>query len=843
MTAGSGRWSNGIGVAGLARLLTRPYVLRHPFPTFCIAAGVTLAVAGYAAMHLADHAIRESFRAATDQLAGSAHLQITAGDAGVPEEILATAEQSPCVAAAAALMLRVVRTGSQSENTIALIGVDLLVEPQFREHHLAGRPAFDDALVFLAQPDSVMLTREFAARNGLPIGSQIEVWTGEQRRALRVRGLFDGDGVARAYDGNAGLMDVYAAQHVFGRRGFFDRIDIRVADGEDVERCRTTLQAAAGSYVTVDTPASRGRSVEMFSNTYLLLVRSTGLIGALIAMFLVGQAAAVSVAEREKSIAIVLGLGADERAVQRLVMIEQAALGFAGSTAGILLGAVAARMLSPVLLQLLHQSGRGAPDLSYPMPQWPWIAGTIAAAMLLCALAAIGPARRAAQVPPIQLAEAARYSGVVEPRRTWRTLAAAACFPAAILWQYLDPRLEIVGIALPLAAAGLCATGLLLAKPAMKISGRLFARVWPLEGSLLSGGWERGVRRARAALLGIAATTAALMAISGATAAYARGLGNWIQELVSADFIVHSGHHIARNGDLLPIALRGRLESLKDVSNAIPVRRFFGRAAGVRAKLIATDLAASGKPPDRAVISRNLANRRGLRSGDSIEIDSPGGPFTLLIGEVIDDYASEAGSVYFDWALYRTRFQTEAVELYSVHARPGFGREALRSGISQQIGDAPALVLDGRELRAQFTGVVGRWRALSAVQAGVALGLSLIAAAGFLAVSLRSRRRDFGILDVLGSTPAQVIRSIAAEALVIAAAGLLAGVVLGVLLHGYLLFTLRNSVNGYELPWVIDFRTMAALVVVLPIGALAAAAPAAAGLLRANLAMELSSDG
>ena len=50
-----------------------------------------------------------------------------------------------------------------------------------------------------------------------------------------MRGVLKGGGLSSAFGGNIAVMDIYAAQHVFGRGPKFDRIDIALTEGVALE--------------------------------------------------------------------------------------------------------------------------------------------------------------------------------------------------------------------------------------------------------------------------------------------------------------------------------------------------------------------------------------------------------------------------------------------------------------------------------------------------------------------------------------------------------------------------------------------------------------------------------
>src|SRR5437870_87671 len=120
----------------------------------------------------------------------------------------------------------------------------------------------DDPLVFLAQPDSLMITKEFAERNKFAVNSRIPLLTIEGERQFTIRGIMSSAGMTRAFGGNLAVMDIYAAQQVLGRGRRFDRIDIRAKDGVSIDACQAAVKAALGPGFEVDPPSARGRHFE-----------------------------------------------------------------------------------------------------------------------------------------------------------------------------------------------------------------------------------------------------------------------------------------------------------------------------------------------------------------------------------------------------------------------------------------------------------------------------------------------------------------------------------------------------------------------------------------------------
>ena len=101
--------------------------------------------------------------------------------------------------------------------------------------------------MFLAQPDSLILSREFADRNHIAPDSHLQLGTVDGQKTFTVRGIMKSPGLASAFGGNIAIMDIYAAQKMFGRGRTFDRIDIAVKDGVTLDGLhRGTERARSG---------------------------------------------------------------------------------------------------------------------------------------------------------------------------------------------------------------------------------------------------------------------------------------------------------------------------------------------------------------------------------------------------------------------------------------------------------------------------------------------------------------------------------------------------------------------------------------------------------------------
>jgi putative ABC transport system permease protein len=212
----------------LLRLISWQYTRKHLLRSLLTIAGIVLGVAVFVGMHTANQSVLTAFTQTVDRIAGATQLQISAGEAGFEEDVLERVQNVPEVRVAVPVIEAVMNPQTKSQANILILAVDMTGDRSLRDYALeSGDESFiEDPLVFLAQPDSIMITREFAAENDLKSNSELTLNSMDGPKKFIVRGIMKSSGLTTAFGGNLAIMDVYAAQKIFGRGRRFDRIDL-----------------------------------------------------------------------------------------------------------------------------------------------------------------------------------------------------------------------------------------------------------------------------------------------------------------------------------------------------------------------------------------------------------------------------------------------------------------------------------------------------------------------------------------------------------------------------------------------------------------------------------------
>ncbi len=218
--------------------------LAHRLRVVLTTLGIALGVAVFFAIRTGNATLLESLTSTVEKLAGKATLQVSAGEAGFAENVLDIVRATPGVKLAEPVIETIVETTFPDESTLLVLGVDTTGDQQLRDYQFdRTQTQIVDPLVFLAQPNSILLSRAFADRHGLKIGDKLPLFASDGRKEFTVQGTFKPIGVGEVFGGNVAVMDVYSAQVVFHRGRKFDRIDLMNDPNVPVEVVQQRLRA------------------------------------------------------------------------------------------------------------------------------------------------------------------------------------------------------------------------------------------------------------------------------------------------------------------------------------------------------------------------------------------------------------------------------------------------------------------------------------------------------------------------------------------------------------------------------------------------------------------------
>jgi putative ABC transport system permease protein len=211
--------------ARLLRLLERVSWRSYratPARLILVIGGIAAGVALIAAIGLVNASVLANFRTMIERSAGKAALQIElgTGEVGFDAAVAERAAADPDVEHAYGMVRGTLHATDDSGEILQLFGVDLVAGAS--DSYDVRVEGDEDALELLNDPHSVLLTRDYAARRGIDVGAPVRFATPTGITELHVRGLLQATGIASVFGGNLAVMDLPAAQRLFGK---VDRVD------------------------------------------------------------------------------------------------------------------------------------------------------------------------------------------------------------------------------------------------------------------------------------------------------------------------------------------------------------------------------------------------------------------------------------------------------------------------------------------------------------------------------------------------------------------------------------------------------------------------------------------
>ena len=829
----------------LLLLVSWPYVSRHVLRTALTTMGVVLGIAVFVGMHTANQQVVAAFSETIDRVAGKTELQITAGEAGFPEDVLEKVQSLPGVRVAVPVIEAIVRSPFRGESDLMVVAVDMTGDRSLRDYDFEGgdEAVLDDPLIFLAQRDSLIVSADFAGRHQLKVGSRLMLETALGDRSFTVRGVMKPKGLATAFGGSLAVMDVYAAQRMFARGRTFDRIDLAVAQGASLADTQRQIASALGPGFEVQPPASRAQQAKTVVSGYSTVVNLSSAFALFIGMFIIHSSFATAVTQRRHEIGTLRAIGATRGQIRNLFLGEGVAMGALGSAIGVGVGAVVARTIGTAFAQL-------AADL-YGVAQQPALSRFDFTVVLVAAvvgaltsvIATWIPARQACRVEPVEALQqfAAPASTVSRDRRRVVAFAVLGAAATALLMFGRVRTLSYAGYACTVAAA------LIVAPVATRwlVQGlRHLLTAWrPVEGSLAADSLLLAPARTSGAILALMCSVSLAIAFSGIARASYDSVVEWLNATLNSDLFVMPSQRLDLRTLRFPAEMADELAQVPGVSRVQRYRNsrasFRGRPVMVAA-LEMTSVRETGRQRPIAgdrdtmfreaaagrgvIVSGNLAESQALYLGERVDLPAPDGMIRLPIVGILPDYTDQQGTIFVDRSVFTKFWRDDSVSDFRVFVAPGEDVSTVRRRILERYsGERHVFVLTNSEARDYVLRIADRWFGLVNLQVGVAVMVAILGIVNALTVSITDRRREFGVLKAIGAVRGQIRRLIWLEAISVAAVGLVLGAVLGAVMLTYLLEVIRYDAFGLNLDYRYPIGTVAMLVPILLIAAVIAA--------------------
>ncbi|MBI5880118.1 MAG: ABC transporter permease [Chloroflexi bacterium] len=833
--------------------------------TLLTTAGIVLGVAVILAVAITNQSTLSSIGDLFDEVSGKSQLIVQSandmGD-GFDQNVLArvaavegvqtvapSASARSLLASEAGQWQLAVNFATVGGSELQLFGADPLVDGEARVYQL-----IEGRLLRDAEEQAIVLVKEYADDKHISLNKNIQLLTATGIESFRVVGIIKKEGVGRLNNGRMGVVGLRVLQDKFERGRNIDMLDVVVepalANSTDaLKTVRRRIEDKLGTRFTVSYPASRGQLVAQLLETYQQGLAFFSAVALFVGAFLIYNVFNMNVVERTREIGMLRALGATRPQIMVLVMGEALLLGIGGTALGVGAGVAMASGLTALMAETMQIE---IPKATVPLDG---VIIAVATGIIVTLFAAFLPARRASRIAPMEALRPAGQSGAGRLNRIgWLVGLAMIVLALLLVFFAAFPSEILLAVGMFSMFSMLIGAALLIPAAMQRLEGvlrRVLRALFGGEGALGAGNVQRAPGRTALTVGALMVGVTMIIGLSGLTAAFRQDINKWMENALGGDLYVFSplpmrtelgermltvdGVRVATPQRYFPVKRIDTATGMLDADTSIlfeaidPVTYLqtarFQFVTGTQGS--EAELAAKLMRGDAVMLGASLAERLGLKQGDTIRLNTRRGPSDFEVAGIIVTFIAQGSTVTGSWEDMRRYWGLNDVSSFTVKLQPGADHETVAAAIKERYAGSYHLRIEtSHEYHERIARVADQSFALFDVLNLIGVIVAALGVINTLIMNVMERQREIGMLRSLGMTRTQIGKLILSESAAIGIVGALFGLVFGLALAQILLRGV-NDLNGYELQFVWPVAALVeGVIVALVVSQLAALYPA-----------------
>lgn len=639
--------------------------------------------------------------------------------------------------------------------------------------------------------DEVVVETTTLERSGLAVGDQSVVIVNGSPFDVTVVGEATND--TPTAGATVVLLEDGLAREQFAPTGLVSSFTVTGADGVEqetlVERIAPLVLAGAevvtGQQQSDETQEQLSQALG-FVSTFLLVFAGIALfVGA----FIIFNTFSMLVAQRTRELALLRAVGASRGQVVRSVLGESLLVGLVGSLAGLAVGIGLAAGLQLLISSLFGLSLEGLPI----NPRT--VVATLLVGVVVTALAAVLPARRASSVAPVAAMrdDQALPSAAVRLRALLGlTLAAAGAAAMALVLTDVvtEQPLAILGGGVAAVFLGVAIASPAVSKPIVWLVTAPFAG--GAVGKLAQRNGLRNPRRTAATASALMVGLALVGAVSVLASSAQASVSDIIEDQFTGDLVVTDGGQ-----PTVPLTIVDQVRDIEGVESVLPLPFTPAQVDGEDGFVMAVDpqtlpdlvelTAVEGSLDslgDGVWLTESEAEDRGAAVGDTVEVQvATGARVEREVLAVFEDSQLIGGDVIVSEAVYAADADSvpgQGLQFVLVDVAEDADLAVVEENVTEVAAQYLTLsVLDDEEFTSQQTAQINVVLGLLYALLGLSLVIATLGVVNTLALSVVERTREIGLLRAIGLTRGQLRRAVTIESVATTVFGALLGIALG----------------------------------------------------------------
>lgn len=814
--------------------------------SFVVLIGVSLGAAVFTSVRLAVNASLESFTRGVDHIAGKADWSIVSPGRQVPEELVVDASKLDAVKAVSPLSSIYVQPVG-SDHSILLIGIDPISDQHFRSWQASRSPKEREQATWLdlmRTPFSLIAGTKVLQKLQLQVGQKITVEHVQKQVPFTIVGELESSGLGLVEEGVIAITDLATFQEFTNTYGYVDRIDL-ILDKDDQPaagiRNQTgpleRIQALLPDGIFLEHPSDLKETGRRLIRSYELNLSVLSFVSLFVGMFLIYSLVSLNVSSRRQELAILRSIGASERTVFLLFLMQGGIFGLLGWAVSIPIGSVLVRELLERVSATISNLFVRVQVERLPLDPYE-IALSSVVTILVSLIAAWHPAYEAMRVSPRETFFT--LPGTYEKTGSPRRLAFLGFLLLATVYPIIQmPPLHEVPLPGYIASFILFA-GTSLLSPAVlrQVGSRAPKHLRRIvgESAYLGARYIRDAgSRAAISTAALITATALFVAIVIMVHSFRTTVEEWVSRSIGGDLYLRPKMAgVNRYRETLPNGVVEKVKELAGTAVVLPYRRIYLEYGHVPYQLEMIDFKKFSKQGkllfmtgneqellerlahgEGVVISEVFHNRTALSIGDQFQVRIGSAHLTLPVLGIFRDYRTQGGVVYYSLDHFVAvtgdgRWSGVRIDIPSSEQN----KEELVSNLRSQMSLAFTQqgygieLTPGEDLRGNILHIFDQTFAVTTVLLFIALSVAALGVASTLAVLVMDRIRHFYTIIAIGGTQWQIRSIVLWEALIMVLTGEVLGGGCGFLLSDLLIFVINRQSFGWTFDYSIDWKTL-----------------------------------
>jgi putative ABC transport system permease protein len=668
------------------------------------------------------------------------------------------------------------------------------IEPVTLPAEVGNTPAIGRAGLqsFVTPPGEMLLAPEMLSDLNLPEGATPLSSDGTLLPPLRAQ--------AQLVPGVL-VVDIGVAQRLLKMPDQVSRLLLGKARGQ-----RKPLEEIAGDRLRLIEPDAES-DLERLTDSFHLNLAAFGLLSFVVGLFIVNSAIGLAYEQRLPMLRTLRACGVSARMLNTVLVIELVSLALVAGLIGLVCGyLIAASLLPDVAASLRGLYGAQIPGQLTLRREW-WIAGLVIS-VVGALLAATTSLAKAIRLPVLDAAQPYAWQQAQHRWLIFQGALALTVLVAAggILW-YGDSLVSgfavLAGLLLG-AALGLPAIlELVLSLGQRRARHALAVWFWADSRQQLSG--------LSLALMALLLALAVNVGVGTMVETFSRTFISWLDGRLAADVYLNAADNTQA------AEIKAWLRERPEVEAILPGGRADTQIGGAPIEILGIAdhatyrdhwplLQASAnawsrlRPGDAGFISEQLARRSKLAIGDSVEVPTPGGNWTLEVVGIYADYGNPKGQIAVNIAALIRHFPDIPLTRLGLRVAPA-AVPALITSLQEKFGLDGRNLLDQATLKAESTRIFNRTFAVTAALNTYTLGVAGVALLTSLLTLSNSRLPQLAPLWAIGITRRRLAAIELLKTMSVALITTLLALPLGLLVAWCLIAVVNVKAFGWRLPF------------------------------------------